>query len=160
MEDQDGSCGHGLGTLGSRDLLVVPSAHVVKLEQTSAWVEAWVQKLQTLTDQVETWALPKLGSFKRKDAQDDNNITTRKQLKLPKSKGKNVACFLCYQNHFSMDCPLKKKLEDLEEVQVQPILKVKPTTLGAIPSATYFKGKHWRFGCLDNRFGKVHGRRS
>jgi hypothetical protein len=77
--------------------------HVAKLEQTNAWDEAWVQKLYTLTNQVETWVLPKLGSFRKDNAQDDKNISTRKRSKLPKSKGKNVLYFLCYRKHFSMD---------------------------------------------------------
>jgi hypothetical protein len=69
--------------------------HVEKLEQTSTQAEAWVQKLQTLIDQVETWALPTLGSFTWKDAQDDGNVT-RKHPKLPKFRSKDVAYFLCY----------------------------------------------------------------
>jgi hypothetical protein len=47
-----------------------------------------------LTKYVETWALPRLGSFKRKRFQYDTNITTRKNFKVPKSRVKNVVCFL------------------------------------------------------------------
>jgi hypothetical protein len=104
--------------------------------------------------------LPKLGSFRREDAQNDSNITTRKQPKLLKSGDENVACFLCYHNHFAMDCPLKKKLEDLEEVQVQPILKEKPSNLRSSPSATDFKENIGGSRFLHNRFGQVCGRGS
>ena len=47
-----------------------------------------------LTKYVETWALPRLGSFKRKRFQYDTNIITRKNFKVPKSRVKNVVCFL------------------------------------------------------------------
>lgn len=55
------------------------------------------------------------------DGAKEEYVMTMKQLKLPKSSVKNVVCFLYYQNHFAIDFPLKKMLEDLEVLQVQKI---------------------------------------
>lgn len=55
------------------------------------------------------------------DGAKEEYMMTMKQLKLPKSRVKNVACFLYYQNYFSIDFPLKKMLEDLEVVQVKKL---------------------------------------
>ena len=49
-----------------------------------------------------------------------------------KSRGRDVACFLCDQVQFDLVCPLKEELGDLEEVQVQPTLVVKLEVLGEI----------------------------
>jgi len=93
MEDQYGSHGHGLETL-TQEIHYLYQVHVVKLRQISTWVESWVQKLHTLIDQIDIWMFPKLGLLIKEDSQDDKNIMTRKQPKLPKPRGKNVACFI------------------------------------------------------------------
>lgn len=97
---------------------------------------------------------PRLGSLRKEDAQDDDNIETRKQPRLPKCRGKIVACFICYQNHFAIDCTSKKKLGDLEEDQVQPTIKKKLATFSSgNPSAIAFKGN-------VGRSRQVYGRKA
>jgi hypothetical protein len=108
-------------------------AHVVKLEHINAQVEAWVQKLKALTDQAKIWTLPRLGLLRKEDAQDDEcDIAMRKKPRLPKFRGKIVSCFLCYQYHFSIDFTLKEKLDNLEEFQVQLMVKKKLAALGVL----------------------------
>lgn len=62
---------------------------------------------------------PNMESFKKKDSQDDGNIKRRKHSKLPKSRGKVVDCFHCYESHFSICWSLNMNFEELEGVQVK-----------------------------------------
>jgi len=92
--------------------------------------------LKDLIDQSKTWRFPRFGSLEKEDSQDENIFVMRKQPRLPKSRGDIVVCFLCYQNHFAIDCPLKEKLDKLEEFQVQLTIKKK---LAALEVATQVK---------------------
>jgi hypothetical protein len=71
----------------------------------------------------------KLVSLINEDTQDDYTNAMRKRSRFPKSRFKTISFFLSYQNHFAMNFPLKEKLGDLEEDQLQPNLKANPLAL-------------------------------
>jgi hypothetical protein len=74
-------------------------------------------EMRTFLDGTESREMPRLGSLNKEDAQGKGDVTTRK--KLLDRRGRLVRCFLCDENHFATDCPMKTKLEWLEEDQVQ-----------------------------------------
>lgn len=103
--------------------------------------------------------LSKLGSFRKQDAQDNNDITTRKQSKFPKFIDKNVAFFYLLQLSFFHRLSFEQEFGRLGRSPSAINFEGEAHNLQSSPSVTYFKGNNGGFGCLYNMFRKVCGKR-
>jgi hypothetical protein len=157
MGDQDGSRGHGLGTLGSRDpSLVLGACGEVGVDQCTGGSlgSKFVGFHRPSGDLALSW-----DRSERRMPKMTATLRGSKQPRLPKSRGKTVVCFLCYQNHFGNEFPFEEEV-GIGRSPSATDFEGEASSLGGNPSAAKFKGNVRGSGCLDSRSEQVCGGRS